>query len=141
MLPARGGGVGRGGRGTDGYASADLWWPVVPWQSAPRHSRRLAEVGGTGGHGRGGTAVAGPPWYRLVLTTPVSGLTADDRPELGRGGPRWPGVDHAVAVGAEQGKIADVPGAFPANVQRLDVVAFDMGAALLKGYLASGFAG
>jgi len=35
-------------------------------------------------------------------------------------------VDHAVAVGAEQGKIADVPGAFPANVQRLDVVAFDV---------------
>ena len=72
----------------------------------------------------GGAAVAGPPWYRLVLATPVSGLTADDHPELGRGGPRWPGVDHAVAIGAEQGEITNVPGAFPANVQRLNVVDF-----------------
>jgi carotenoid cleavage dioxygenase-like enzyme len=35
---------------------------------------------------------------------------------------RWPGVDHAVAVRAEEGKVADGPGAFTANVQRLDVV-------------------
>jgi hypothetical protein len=44
--------------GLAGYASADLRWPVVPWRGAPRYLGRLAEVGGTGGYGRGGAAVA-----------------------------------------------------------------------------------
>ena len=41
-----------------------------------------------------------------------------------------------MAVRAEQGKIADASGAFPANVQRLDVVAFDVPAAAFPVKLA-----
>ena len=55
-----------------------------------------------------------------------SAMTADEISELGRGRPRRLGVDHAVAVRAEQGKVTDRPDAFTANVQRLDVMALDI---------------
>ena len=71
------------------------------------------------------------PWLAAV-----SGLTADDLAELGRGGPRWPGVDHAVVVRAEQGEIAGGPGAFTANVQRLDVMTLDVALAAFPVELA-----
>jgi hypothetical protein len=61
---------------------------------------------------------------------------ADDLAEFGRGEPRRPGVDHPVAVRAEQGKVADRAYPLAADVQRLDVMAFHDPAAALIVYAA-----
>src|SRR5262249_30463641 len=53
-------------------------------------------------------------------------LTANEISELGWGWPRWLGMDHAVAVRAEQGKGANGATPLAAHVQRLDVMALDV---------------